>query len=221
MISRQLAPFGIRLFDCLRNNSSGLALTEFAFALPILMMLMASGLELANYVMTTKRMGDLAVLVADNAARMGTRGTLNINQISEAEINDVFIGATLQSGNMDIQTHGRIILSSLQRNADGGQWIAWQRCLGGLDVDSAYGQEGEGATGTSFPGMGPSDRRIEAATGSAVMVVEVSYEYQPAVGLIALPSTRMTELAAFIVREARDLTATPRNPEGVAVSQCD
>ena len=110
------------------RDARGVALTEFAFALPILLIMTAFGLELANYVLAIKRVGDLAVLVTDNASRMGTRSAgLSIQQISEAEINDVFTGAQLQDNLPDFERNGRIILSSLQRNADGGQWIAWQR----------------------------------------------------------------------------------------------
>ena len=115
----------------LLGDTAGLALTEFAFCLPILMILMASGLELSNYVLATKRVGDLAAMVADNASRMGMRSAgLSVHQISEAEINDVFTGAELQADLPDFTENGRIILSSLQRNADDGQWIAWQRCFG-------------------------------------------------------------------------------------------
>src|SRR3546814_13154337 len=48
----------------------------------------------------------------------------------------------------DFRTHGRIILSSLERNDDGGQWIHWQRCYGDLDVESSYGEAGDGEEGT-------------------------------------------------------------------------
>jgi hypothetical protein len=68
--------------------------------------------------------------------------------------------------------------------------------------------------------MGPADNRVQAAAGTAVMVVEITYDYVPVVPIQAFPARRLTELAAFNVREARDLTA-PRNPEGAAVSDCD
>lgn len=206
----------------LGRDGTGLALTEFALSLPILLIMMSFGIELANFVFTTKRIGDLAVLVADNASRMGTRSAgLSIRQISEAEINDVFIGAQLQSNIGNFAENGRIILSSLQLNADGGQWIAWQRCFGQNGAEPAYGDEGEGASGTSFAGMGPSDdNQVQASAGTAVMVVEIHYDYEPVVPIMSLPARRISGMAAFKVRENRDLTA-PRNAEGVEVSECD
>ncbi len=196
-------------------------MTEFAFAFPILLVFLSFGIELTNYVLTTTRIGDLAVLVADNASRMGTRSAgLSVHQISEAEINDVFTGAELQSDIPELESNGRIVLSSLQRNADGGQWIAWQRCFGDADRSSAYGNEGTGATGTGFAGMGPAENRVQAPPGTAVMVVEVFYEYEPVVPIQSIPPRTITEMAVFNVRESRDLSA-PRNPENVTVSDCD
>jgi len=204
----------------LRDETGGLALTEFAFSLPILMVLMASGLELSNYVLATKRVGDLAAMVADNASRMGMRSAgLSVHQISEAEINDVFTGAALQADLSDFTENGRIILSSLQRNADDGQWIAWQRCFGNNGLGSTYGDQGDGASGTAFEGMGPANSRVQASRGTAVMFVEVSYNYEPIFPVMSLPARTLREFAVFNVRESRDL-GMPRNAENVDIQSC-
>lgn len=214
-------PGFLRRMRRLPKASEGLALTEFAFALPLLLVMLSFGVELANYVFAKKRIGDLAVLVADNASRMGTRSAgLSIHQISEAEINDVFIGAQLQANMDDFTENGRIILSSLQRNAQGGQWIAWQRCFGENAIPSAYGEEGEGATGTGFPGIGPDGNQVQAAPGTAVMAVEIHYRYEAVIPIVSIPPRTISELAVFNVRESRDLSA-PRNAEGVEVAVCE
>ena len=41
---------------------------------------------------------------------MGTGSQLSAKQISETDINDLFTGAQLQSGELDLQTNGRVIL---------------------------------------------------------------------------------------------------------------
>ena len=105
----------------LRRSESGMALVEFAMVLPFLMILATSALELTNYAITVKRVGELGVMVSDNASRMGAQSAINDKPISEAEINDVFIGADLQASGMNLATNSRIILSSLQLNGDGGQ----------------------------------------------------------------------------------------------------
>lgn len=202
------------------GDQSGLALVEFAISLPLLLLLSSAGLELANYVLTTKQIGEMATLVADNASRMGAQNIINNKPVSEAEINDVFIGASMQGSNLNIEDNGRIILSSLQKNADGGQTIAWQRCYGSLDYTSSWGEEGEGETGTDFPGMGPEVSRVTASSGTAVMVVEISYRYRRVMPFLFLPLDDIRESAAFNVRDTRDLTQI-YNTENVQVSGCE
>lgn len=203
----------------LRDQRSGIALVEFAISLPVLMVMATTGLEVANYVITAKRISEIAILVSDNASRMGAQNAISNKPISEAEINDVFIGADLQAGTLKLGQYGRIVLSSLQRNASGGQTIKWQRCFGSPAFPPAYGIEGSGATGTSYPGMGPASNRITASPGEAVMVVEITYAYQTVTPIGRLPFGNITELAAFNVRDSRDLT-TVYNTEGVTPSRC-
>jgi Flp pilus assembly protein TadG len=204
--------------DLLRCQS-GIALTEFAMAFPILLIFATSGLELTNYALTVKRVGELAVMVSDNASRMGAQSAINNKPISEAEINDVFIGADLQAANLNLSQKGKIVLSSLQQNADGGQTIKWQRCFGGGAYQSAYGPEGTGATGTSFVGMGPEDHEVTAAAGTAVMVVEIHYTYKRLMPIITLPLHDITEFSAYNVRDSRDITQV-YNTENVTPSTC-
>lgn len=205
--------------DTLMQSDSGMALTEFAIVLPFLMILATSGLELTNYALTVKQIGELSVMIADNASRMGAQSAINNKPVSEAEINDVFIGADLQAPNLTLGTNSRIIMSSLQQNEDGGQIIAWQRCFGGVAYSSAYGPQDTGKTGTSFPGVGPTGQELKAASGTAVMVVEVRYRYQRLMPLMWLPLNDITEMSAFNVRDSRDITQV-YNTENVTASTC-
>jgi hypothetical protein len=198
---------------------SGIALTEFAIAFPLLLILATSGLELINYALTVKKIGEISGMVADNASRMGSQSAINNKPVSEAEINDVFIGADLQASELGLGQNGKIVLSSLQTNPDGGQTIKWQRCFGGDAYHSAYGPQGTGATGTSFAGMGPTGEEIKAAAGTAVMVVEIHYTYKRLMPIVSLPLHDITELSAFNVRDSRDITQV-YNSENVTPSTC-
>ena len=204
----------------LREAVAGIAIVEFALALPVLTLLSTTGIEYANYFVTRKQIGEIAAAVADNASRMGDQSALNNKPVSEAEINDLFTGASLQAGTrLNLAANSRIILSSLERNSSGGQWIHWQRCFGSKLHPSSYGAEGDGATGTSFPGMGPSTSRVTAAVGTAVMYVEIAYTYRPVIGIIPLPLQDMVETASFNVRDSRDLSGV-YSSTGVTASTC-
>jgi len=183
----------------LRRDASGVALIEFAFAAPVLLFMTLGGLELVNYELDQLRVNQIAMTVADNAGRVTTG-------IDEANIYEVMAGANVIGESMDFEKHGRIVLSSLQDNeqkgGNHGQMINWQRCWGDLGTAPAYGIEGTGRTDASLPdGMGPAGNQIAAIDGTAVMFVEVSYEYQPLISSKFLPlSGTIRRESAFNVR---------------------
>ena len=204
----------------LRDHAGGIAMTEFALILPILVLLGSLGIEYTNYVVTKKRISEIAAQVADNASRMGDVSVLTNKPVSEAEINDLFVGATLQGGDhLALATNGRIILSSLERNGDGGQWIHWQRCFGAKAHPSSYGVEGDGASGTAFDGMGRTGSKVTAAQGTAVMFVEIAYSYTPVIGILPITLNDITEVATYNVRDLRDLSQVYPSA-GVTASNC-
>jgi hypothetical protein len=204
----------------LARDRRGLAMMEFALCLPILLLLCTLGIEYVNYIVTKKRISEIAAQIADNASRMGDATILNNKPVSEAEINDLFVGATLQAGDhLALQSRSRIILSSLERNGSGGQWIHWQRCFGAKSYSSSYGVQGDGATGTSFAGMGPAGSRITASVGTAVMFVEVAHSYKPVIALLPLSMGDIVEIATFNVRDTRDLSQVYPST-GVTTSTC-
>ncbi|MFM6854874.1 MAG: TadE/TadG family type IV pilus assembly protein [Sphingopyxis sp.] len=201
----------------LKHDTQAIALIETAVTLPVLLFLSFAGLEIANLMITHTRISAVALSVADNASRIAAGSVLAQPQVREIDVNDVFQGARIQAGELNFQANGRVILSSLEVNATGGQWIHWQRCYGNLAVTSAFGPEGTGITGTSFPGMGDTGQEIKAAVGNAIMFAEVSYRYTPIImnSLFATPDQIDYE-AAFAVRDARDTTLI-YNPNPAAV----
>ena len=206
-----------RLLARLRRDASGVALVEFAMAAPVLLFLTLGGLELVNYGLDQLKVNQIAMTVADNAGRVTTG-------IDEANIYEVMAGANVIGDSMDFEKHGRIVLSSLQDNeqkgSDHGQMINWQRCWGDLAVDPAYGTEGTGRTDSSLPdGMGPDGNKIAAIDGTAVMFVEVSYDYQPLISDKILPvSGTIRRESAFNVRGRQDNDIS--NTEGLKTLAC-
>lgn len=189
----------------LARDSGAVVMIEMAFCIPILVMVGFAGIELANLTLSHTRVSQIGLSAADNASRIAFGSNLSLPRVREYDINEVFTGVEEQARGMDFKANGRIILSSLERNPDGGQWIHWQRCYGDLDIDSAYGPQGTGATGTGFAGMGEAGREVTAAAGTAVMFVEIHYNYKPLVGTKWFGTPRISSTAAFNIREGRDL----------------
>ena len=219
----------------LAKNESGLALIEFAFIAPVFMVFVASGAELANYATESTQVSQLALQVADNAARIGEGDPLANKKITETQINDLFTGAEIHAGDLDIYgTHledgaavpnGRIILSSLETmanpNPTGKFKITWQRCRGlATTYTPQYGVAGQ-PSGTNIDGMGPAGRQVTAVAGTPVMFAEVRYRYRPLFlnGFAIKDYENINAIAAMMVRDARDLTQV-FNTEGAAVASC-
>ena len=206
-IMKNPEPALARLFYRLRHDVSGLALVEFGYSLPLLLGLTGYGLELANLANANMKISQAANALADNVSRVGLESALSKTQLRESDINDGLIGVSRQSGTMDVGTNGRIIISSLERNSSGGQWIHWQRCLGAKTYASSFGVAGDGATGTAFPGMGPATARVTAPDAeSAVMFVEIIFDYKPIFSTIYVNNRQIKFHASYIVRDKRDLT---------------
>lgn len=211
---------GGRFTRSLLRDCKGLALLEFAFTLPIVLLMCLGGAELANYTITRMRVSQIALHIADNAARMGEGPQMAAKTISEVAIGDVFIGAHLQSGRLDLKGKGRVILSDLEPianpNSSNKYKIAWQRCYGDRVHASSFGRQGD----TDLDGIGPADQQVTAQDDNATMFVEVYYVYTPLIENDFMPNHEMVEIASMPVRDRRNLEAGIDNSAGVPRLEC-
>ncbi|HTG39681.1 TadE/TadG family type IV pilus assembly protein [Sphingomonas sp.] len=178
-------------------------LIEFAFTLPLLLLLGLTGIELTNYVITRMRISQIALHLADNAARIGTGTQLQQKTINEVDVNDLLTGAGYQAGALDLFERGRVIVSSVENDpANNGRYrIRWQRCRGAKNYDSPHDNNK-----TNLAGVGPAGRQVIAAPDGATMWVEVAYDYRPVLGVDLMPDVEMLESASMMVRDRRALT---------------
>ncbi|MGE3691814.1 MAG: TadE/TadG family type IV pilus assembly protein [Novosphingobium sp.] len=211
----------IRDMHRLLRDASGAAMTEFVLAMPLLMTAGLFGTELANFALVQMKVHETAIHLADNASRVGDTSNLQNRKIYEADINDLFLGSSIQaSASLNFYEHGRAIVSSLEtRPANPSQqYIHWQRCKGKKTWASTYGNEG-----TDVSGMGPTGEQVIAQSGEAVIFVEVVYDYQPLISSRFIGSTTIKSIASFTVRDKRDLSQIyQRNPSSPdAISACN
>lgn len=200
------AASALRRLRELARAREGVALIEFAYSLPIMVVLGFGGLELVNYTTAHLRVNQIAISLADNASRAKQEVVGSNPRFRELDANESIRAAQLQAGTLDLEENGRVILSSLEVNADGGQWIHWQRCGGATAHVSRYGPQGTGATGTSFTGMGDGSRRVQAEPDFAIMYAEVFYDYRPLIFSGMIPEQTIYKTAAMYVRDDRDLS---------------
>jgi Flp pilus assembly protein TadG len=167
---------------------------EFAFALPFLMVALLGGLELVHLALTHQQLSRIATSTADLAARYRS-------SIDEVDVNTLFMGSQMSASFDDFDTNGRIVLSSITRNAgDTGHWIRWQRCEGNLARASEIGEEGDGE----------DDDTIDEVNGmivtdpNNVLVAEVTYRYTP--WFFPASSSILSSIAPIFTE--RDITYT-------------
>jgi hypothetical protein len=200
-------------------DRSAIAMTEFALALPVFMVMAMTGAEFTNYITTHMRVSQVALHLADHAARMGSGTLLSAKTVSETHINDVLTGAGLQAGNLDLYQNGRVIISSLEPvanpNPTARYRIRWQRCRGSLARTSSYGLAGA----TNLLGIGPTGRQVTAPDSGATMFVEVVYRYESILPATVTPDLEIRHIASMIVRDRRDLSQI-YNAEGATPSNC-
>lgn len=185
-------------------DRSGLAMTEFALSLPILIGLVLYGIETVNFAYATQKVGDIATLTVDNISRIRVG-------ISEGDVTDAIRGIGGGAANIGFPGNGRIIVSSLRPVTDNAgnvtnQQIRWQRCGGALNQSSSYGTPGNNL---GVAGMGPAGRKVSASANSEVIFVEVAYAYQPLISNSFLGPRTIRGLAGMNVRDrsSNDITA--------------
>lgn len=200
-----------------RHDRRGMSAVEFALALPLLMFMGLGGLEVANMALANSRVNQIAIALADNASRMKQQTIGSAPHFRESDAVEALLAAERQGGDLQLMQNGRAILSSLQVNPDGGQWIKWQRCRGTKTTyASNWGAEGTGATGTAFAGIGSATKTIAAEPQSAIMVAEVVYEYRPLIVDSIFDTMTIRKYAAMYVRDERDLSQIYASPPTVA-----
>ncbi len=209
----------------LRGDIGGVAAIEFALSAPIIFALFLSGAEITNYTITKLRISQIALHVADNGSRIGSDSDLSLKQVSEAQINDLMVGANLQAGGLDLLHRGRVILSSVEPMASPNQAkfrIHWQRCYGQKVYASSYGDEGK----TNMTDIGPAGKQIKTVPDKGgVMYVEVAYDYKPLISGSLVPHSVITDTAAMVVRDDRDFDGVNHtglyNTENALPSKCN
>lgn len=203
MLTQPLPPSS---FARLRSNQRGVATIELSLVMPFLLLVGLGSMEVTANILARKQVYEVGRMVADNAARISDGTAMQASTVRESDINDLLLGAQLQGGALDLRTKGRIVLTSLETNAQGGQWIHWQRCFGDAAFSSTY-HAGQGAQGLDFAGIQYGGQLIKARPGDAIMFVEIAYDYRPIVSIdwAGYATQRIVTAFAMTVRDKRSL----------------
>lgn len=162
----------------LAREDRGIALVEFALALPLLLGLTLGALEMSNYIIASNTVQRLATASADMLSQTG----VNNISTSEAQIYDMFYALDVAAKPLDMRNRGRVILSVLKgvTQPDGSVRNEY--------ADQVYAQQFDGGFTGAAPILGcrltatlPTYGRTLPA--NEIMVhAQVSYQYAPILG---------------------------------------
>ncbi len=145
------------------RDERGFAASEFALWLPVLLLIVLGCFEATRYILIHQKLDRAASQAADLVGQSEGMTTAQLTVIYDAAIE--------QMKPYDLNTQGRIIVSSVVRpTGQPNPRVAWQRSHGPAIGSSAIGAEGALATLPSNFSLSESED---------VVAAEVFYQYQP------------------------------------------
>lgn len=156
------------LLKRLRRNRSGVALTEFAIAVPFLMLLYVLAYVLCDEIACSRKVTITARELTDLVTRYGTMSTATMQMV---------MADATQVMQPYPATNAGIRISELQITGATSAQVVWSQAQNATALTPA-------ASVTVPGGVG--------ATGSYVLLGEVTYSYRPPIGLGSLTMQTMT-----------------------------
>lgn len=159
-MTRRRLPRFLRAFA---RDTRGSLLVELGMAMPVVMMLLLGGVEVARYVLLHQKLDRVAGTVGDLVAQAETLGSEDLDRLFDA--------AAHVAEPFDLSADGVVVVSSVGPDGSLTPRISWQRSGGGvLTAPSRIGVPG--GTAALPPGFVLED-------GETVIVAEVLYDYVP------------------------------------------
>ncbi len=154
-------------------------MVEFAVALPVLLVLLLTGIEFTRFVLVNQKVERTSSSLADLVAQSAV--------ITEGGMSNLFQAARFVMEPFDVPRQGRLIVTSIAA-AGGPARIRWQRSYGEGTGSSELGMEGAIA---SLP-----DGLI-VRDGENVILCEVFFRYRPMVFQEIIEETTVHRFAVF------------------------
>ncbi len=175
---RRVGRFARRLMRACR----GAVATEFAMAMPVIMLIVLGGSEIARYALLHQKLARAAVTMADLVSQA--------EEISEADIAQLFSAVDPVMSPFRMGADGIVILSSVTASGGDPAQVAWQRSGGGTFATANSGLGPEGGAASLPAGFVVRD-------GETAIVAEVFYSFAPLFTAGLIPVSTLYQRALF------------------------
>ena len=164
----------------LLREEAGVVFIEMAFVMPVLILIVTGGTELARYVLLNQKLDRVASTMSDLTSQAETLSTTQLTALFDA-VNQV-------GQPFDITAAGKIYVSSVTGKSGGTAHVNWQQSSGTLSVSSSIGTAGNNATLPSG---------FTLAVDETVIIGEVFYSYTPLIFNGVVENTQLHHTALF------------------------
>lgn len=147
----------------LAGNSRGGAMVEAAFVVPIIIMLLLAGFEIARLTLLHQKLDRAASAMADLVSQS--------EDLNQAQLNDMFNSIVHVMEPFEFGAKGLVIVSSIGRDGSNPTTMFWQQSGGG--TMSATSQVGTAGNPPSLPAG------FTVRPGEGLIVAEIYYDYSP------------------------------------------
>lgn len=159
----------IALLRRLLRDRSGISLVEFALVMPLFTLMILGGTEVARYVLLNQKLDRLATATSDLTAQE--------DEISAADLTNIFNAAPNLTWPFSIQMNGAIIVSSVGQ-VSGQTRVLWQRSCPGNGCAWSGTQTFTSRIGTQG-GAATMPTGFTVSATDNVIVAEVFYNFAP------------------------------------------
>ncbi len=168
-----------RLLRRIVGDRGGNLAIELAFAMPVLVILLLTGIEFVRFVLVNQKVERTSASLADLVSQS--------TAMTEDGIKSLFKAAKFVMEPFDLSSEGRLIVTSVAASG-GPPRIKWQRFYGGGSNSSDFGNQGGVA---NLPGD------IVVRDGENVILCEAFYKYEPMIYQEIIKERTVQRFAVF------------------------
>lgn len=175
------APGNLRaLWRKLWRDRSGVAMIEFAAFLPVLVLVLLGGVDLARFIIVNQKMDRVAAGMGDLVAQAQT--------LTAAQLNDIYAATKYIATPFDFTSNGVVIVSSVSLTG-GVLRVNWQsRGSGNLNATSKIGAAG---------GVAKLPAGMTVTGTNTLIAAEVYFNFTSFFGLSIVPNRQLYHTSYF------------------------
>jgi Flp pilus assembly protein TadG len=208
MTDRRKSWLSMRSLRRFAKDERGVTAIEFAFVLPVILILLIGCFEVPRFVLVYQRIARTSASVADLVAQAD-------EPITPAQLQDIFTAGKVIMDPYDIKADGRIIVSSINNPAGTGVKMTWQLNNGSSVTVSSKVATAEGSPPTNLPAA------LTPLSNEEVLVAEVFYNYKPVFPNYIYKGSQLYVVSYTRPRNKNLMTKpTPWPPPGLCSGAC-